>query len=184
MSEVSSTAVNDDLVVCFEPEKCGGISLRLAVVDDDAFFLHLYEGVRAPECAVFGWAEEQFRAFCALQFRFREAGYAGYELGLQHMVVERNGAPVGRLSVLRELQCWRLINIELLPAERARGIGSCLIQGLQRHAARQGLGVRLRVGLGNPAQRLYERNGFVVEADDGFMLQMAWSDAVSEGRDQ
>jgi GNAT superfamily N-acetyltransferase len=65
----------------------------------------------------------------------------------------------------------------LAPHHQGRGIGSVVLRALLRHADRRGMAVRLNVLRGSAAQRLYERHGFVVEAEDPIDVFMVRSPA-------
>jgi GNAT superfamily N-acetyltransferase len=54
----------------------------------------------------------------------------------------------------------------LAPHHQGRGIGSAVLRALLAHADARGVTVRLNVLRGSAAQRLYERYGFVAEAED------------------
>jgi ribosomal protein S18 acetylase RimI-like enzyme len=58
-----------------------------------------------------------------------------------------------------------LSQIELLPAFQGQGIGSQLITDLMDEARQQNLPITLQVLKVNPAQRLYQRLGFVVTGE-------------------
>ncbi len=54
----------------------------------------------------------------------------------------------------------------LAPQHQGRGLGSAVLRTLLARTDAQGLTVRLNVLQGSAAQRLYERHGFVVAAQD------------------
>jgi ribosomal protein S18 acetylase RimI-like enzyme len=60
----------------------------------------------------------------------------------------------------------------LLPAFRARGLGSQLLRDLLDEADRDAKITSIHVEVHNPARRLYERLGFVVAEDKGMYLFM------------
>ena len=72
-------------------------------------------------------------------------------------------------------------NIELDPRFQGQGIGTAILQDMQRDAAEQGLEVRLQVLKVNPARRLYERLGFEVTGETETDRQMAWRAGPSHG---
>ena len=84
------------------------------------------------------------------------------------------GNPAGMLAVCRSAERWVLVNIELLPAARGKGIGSELIARLQQDAVSAGVGLRLQAASASPVVRLYERCGFESVTDDGMVRQMEW----------
>ncbi|SNS35055.1 Acetyltransferase (GNAT) family protein [Streptosporangium subroseum] len=54
----------------------------------------------------------------------------------------------------------------LAPHHQGRGLGSAVLRAILERADAQGMIVRLNVLQGSAARRLYERHGFVVEAQD------------------
>lgn len=54
----------------------------------------------------------------------------------------------------------------LAPHHQGRGLGSAVLRAVLERADARGLAVGLNVLQGSPARRLYERHGFVVEAQD------------------
>ena len=84
---------------------------------------------------------------------------------------------VGRLSVDRVADPWYVVDLAVLPPARGRGIATELLARLQVEAAAAGASIELHVAAGNPAQRLYQRNGFSVTAKEGPDLQMKWAPA-------
>jgi ribosomal protein S18 acetylase RimI-like enzyme len=90
-------------------------------------------------------------------------------------VILLDDRPIGRLYVARREDEILLIDIALLPEYRNAGIGTRLLRDLLAEAAQAGKPVRGHVQKGNPAQRLYERLGFVRMADRGVYWLIEWS---------
>ncbi|MFJ9410248.1 GNAT family N-acetyltransferase [Streptomyces sp. NPDC101393] len=70
----------------------------------------------------------------------------------------------------------------LAPHHQGRGLGSAVLGTLLERADARGMTVRLQVLQGSAAQRLYERHGFVVEAQDPidvFMVRAAGAGAAA-----
>ncbi|HMC32156.1 MAG TPA: GNAT family N-acetyltransferase [Candidatus Angelobacter sp.] len=148
------------------------ISLRPYRADDDAFLFQLYASTRLPEIAPFGWPPAQQEAFLRMQFDARQRWYAMSYQQAEHHIIEQDGAAVGRMMVFRQPAAAVLVDIALLPEQRGRGIGGGLIQTLIEQCDRAKLPLRLQVLRTNPAQRLYERLGFVRTGEDQIYLQM------------
>lgn len=81
-------------------------------------------------------------------------------------VLERDGRPVGLLKLARRELDWELVQIQLIPALQGSGHGRALLEDLLVDARQAGATVRLSVLKLNPARRLYERLGFVVETEN------------------
>jgi len=63
----------------------------------------------------------------------------------------------------------------LAPQYQGRGLGSAVLGAVLDRADAQGVSVRLDVLQGSAARRLYERHGFVVEAQDPIDVRMVRS---------
>ncbi|MEU5091012.1 GNAT family N-acetyltransferase [Streptomyces sp. NPDC021356] len=61
---------------------------------------------------------------------------------------------------------WWLEHFYLAPRHQGRGLGSAVLGTLLERADAEGTAVALNVLQGSPARRLYERHGFVLEAED------------------
>jgi ribosomal protein S18 acetylase RimI-like enzyme len=83
------------------------------------------------------------------------------------ILVDETGAGVGRLLVGRSGAVLHVLDLRVATAHRGRGIASAALGALLDEADAEGLAVELHVEPGNPARRLYERLGFVVEPGPG-----------------
>jgi len=79
-----------------------------------------------------------------------------------YSIIEYGGVDIGALAVERYPTHIQLTQIFILPSHQNRGIGTSLIRELAREARESGKPLRLLVLSGNPARRLYEREGFRV----------------------
>ena len=151
------------------------MSLRPATAADDAFLRRVYAGTREDELAPLPWSEAEKQAFLSMQFDAQDRHYRAHFPGARFDVVERGGAPIGRLIVDRDEDEIRLLDIALLPEHRGGGAGTALLRELLAEAAAQSKRVAIHVERANPARRLYERLGFRVESDeDAIYLFMIW----------
>ena len=89
--------------------------------------------------------------------------------------MESRGQPIGCLNVEWLSGEVKLKRVFLLPAFQKRGIGSQLVRQVLSEATLAGLPVRLRGFRVNPAQRLWQRLGFVVsgETDSHILMEYA-----------
>ena len=161
---------------------CVGVRLRAASAGDEDFLFALYASTRQDEMAAWRWEAAQQETFLRLQFRAQQQRHAAERDAGDHQIIYRDGAPVGRILVVRSADEIRLADIALLPEHRGAGIGSALIWDLQAEAARAGLPLCLHVARDNAAAaRLYERLNFVVTGDTGSHLRMEWRPAAGGG---
>lgn len=151
-----------------------GIALRDAQPCDEAFLRALYRGSREAELALTGWSEAAKQAFADSQFTLQDRHYRKHYGAASFLVIERAGAPIGRLYLQRDDEELRVIDVLLVASARNAGIGTAILKSLQRDAARQGIAVTLHVEAGNPARALYARLGFREEASEGPYVRMRW----------
>ena len=146
--------------------------LRPAREQDREFLFLLYSSTRADEIAALGWPAAQQQAFLRMQFNAQQRWYETAFAGAEHQIIESGSQPIGRIVVLREQGSWHLIDISLLPAYRAQGMGGELLRDLIRDCKQAGANLKLQVLNTNPARRLYERLGFISTGQDQIYTQM------------
>jgi ribosomal protein S18 acetylase RimI-like enzyme len=153
------------------------LALRPAGDDDEAFLLRLYATTR-PDLAVI--PEPQRAMILSGQYEAQRAGYSAAFPDSQHLVVEVDGDPAGRLWFHRSHVELRVIDITLLPERQGHGIGTELLRRLIDEGAAAGVPVRLTVARDNPrAIALYRRLGFVARAEDELRASMELSPPAS-----
>jgi ribosomal protein S18 acetylase RimI-like enzyme len=150
------------------------IILRKAEPQDDAFLFQVYASTRAEELAVVDWSAEQKEAFLRMQFDAQRSHYLTHYPQAEYSLICRGDEPIGRLIMDRPPEMIHVIDLALLPGARGQGIGTRLLRELQTEAAAKGLPLRLYVEIFNPAQRLYQRLGFVQTAEQGVYLELEW----------
>jgi ribosomal protein S18 acetylase RimI-like enzyme len=150
------------------------VTLRPARTDDAAFFRQLYASTRDEELGALDWSPSQREIFLSLQIEAQDRHYRAYHPQARFDVIERDGAPVGRLVVDRSERLIQLLDIALLPAERGRGLGSALLCELREEAEKKGSLILLHVLRTSPALRLYTRLGFHMLREEGLHVAMEW----------
>ena len=141
-----------------------GLGLRPATPDDEAALYALHrEAMRDYVEATWGWNEEWQRAHFTVHYAPR-----------RNAVIVRGdeAVDIGRLSLTLHWRWTFLRDIELVAAERNRGIGGAVVDAVIAMAAARSQHVELNVLACNPARRLYARRGFRVVRDDGVRLRM------------
>lgn len=142
-----------------------GCALRAASRGDEPFLFALHRAaMRDYVDAVWGWDEQWQRNHFAANYAPR-----------RHAVIVRvapEAQDIGRISLTRHWRRFFLRDIELIAAERNRGIGTAILRALLALASAEGRAVELLVLKHNPAQRLYARLGFRIVADDGARFTM------------
>lgn len=151
-----------------------GYALRSATEADAAFERILFETARPDAVFLDAWPEEMRKPFLDQQFQFQSVHYRrSYPYALRRIVLAGE-EPIGRLILDRGTQEWCVVDIALLPAWRGRGLGGALLRAIQAAAAEAGAPVTLMVDMGNPAQRLYARLGFVTTEEAPPDVAMVW----------
>ena len=125
---------------------------RLATEADRDFVFHVKTAtLRYAVEAAWGWEEDAQRKLHDERF---DAG------GLEVLLDGEERA--GFLKVRREADGLHLVSVFLLPPWQSQGIGTSIVEGLQREASQAGIPLRLRVLKANVrARALYARLGFV-----------------------
>jgi ribosomal protein S18 acetylase RimI-like enzyme len=145
--------------------------LRAAGPGDGDLLLAVYASTRAAELALVAWDEATKRAFVEQQYAAQDTHYRAHYPGAAWQVIEAGGEPAGRLIVHRGERDIRVMDISLLPAHRARGLGTAILGELAAEADAAQRRLSIHVEHTNPARRLYERLGFVaVETGEVYVL--------------
>lgn len=154
--------------------------LRRIEPSDRAFLLALYAELREPDVRALGLQGAAANAFVAQQFDAQASAYARYP-GLASQLILDSGAPVGRLLVAHWAHEVRIVDLAIVAAARGRGIGTLLLEQVQREAHSQGVPATIHVERFNPAWRLYERLGFTLaeEREDGVYVLLRSAPAIA-----
>lgn len=160
------------LVALHLPETELRLGLRDETRDDLDFSAALYAQTREAELCRVGWSDEARLAFCRGQFDAQHAHYEKHYPRAQFLVVEYDGARIGRIYFEQTASELRLMEITIDAAFRNRGIGGAISGSLLAHAVREGIAMGLHVESFNPAMRLYQRQGFKAVEERGIYLYM------------
>src|ERR1051325_11420908 len=151
-----------------------GLTFRPITEADLPFLSRLYASTRTEELSVLDWSEEQKAAFLRQQFEAQHAHYQTYFAGSDFLLIERAGAPIGRLYLWRAAEEHRIVDIAFLTEHRRRGLGLALLRDVLDAAAAAQKPVLIHVEKFNPAMSLYRRLGFVAVAEEGAYDLMRW----------
>lgn len=138
------------------------------------FLCTLYGSTRADELMRTGWPEATKSLFVVQQFSAQHGEYAQRYPDIERLIVERDGAPIGRCYLSMSGDSCHLIDIALMPGARGHGYGSALLSDLKSCAAAEHKSVTLSVVPDNPARRLYIRLGFLTTQTTATRIRMAW----------
>jgi ribosomal protein S18 acetylase RimI-like enzyme len=120
------------------------------------------------------WSDEQKQTFLLWQFAAQTSHYDKNYEGADFLIVERDGASIGRIYLDRREDEIEIIDIALLPECRGSGLGSRLLRDVMREAEEGGKGVMIYVENFNPARHLYDRLGFRHIDTNGVYHVMKW----------
>jgi len=138
------------------------IILRQAEAELYDFALRLYLLTMQPYVQeLVTWDEPEQRATFAAQWKLDEVS-----------IISVDGNDVGWLQVAELPAEIRLQKFYISPRYQGSGIGSEVLGDLLVTWRSTGKKIVLRVLVNNPARRLYERLGFSVTLEDGFLLRM------------
>lgn len=154
-----------------------GIGLRPQTEGDLPFLRRLYVSLRWEEVSrVPHWDDAMRLAFLEDQHARQHHHYTTHYSRSDFLIVERDGAPVGRLALDRgHASDLRVVDIAFLPEARGQGLGTALLSAAQEEALADGKGVSIHVEGENPARRLYARLGFRDVGQNGPYWLMAWA---------
>lgn len=149
-----------------------GISFRPETDDHRSFVAALYASTRRDEFAQLGWPAEMLAAFLAEQHAAQRAHYRTIHPGAEWLIVEQDGAPIGRLYLETRSASLHVIDISLIAKRRGQGIGGAILADLIDHGEALERAVTLQVEQANRASRLYRRLGFRTVRDNGIYQAM------------
>ncbi|HEX8063403.1 MAG TPA: GNAT family N-acetyltransferase [Allosphingosinicella sp.] len=151
-----------------------GIAYRPAADEDLSFLSLVYASTRIEEVARTGWPLETQRQFLTHQFDAQHRHYRQHYPGAEWLVIERDGAAIGRLYIEEWPDQIRLIDIALVPDHRGGGAGGAILADLMDMAAAAEKPLTIHVEKNNPAMRLYRRLGFEPIDEHGVYDLMEW----------
>ncbi len=141
---------------------------------DLPFVAALYASTRAEELALTGWPEAQQQLFLDQQHRAQDHHYRTYYPEMEWLILQQDGATIGRLYLSEWENEFRVVDISLIASHRGRGVGGAVFADVLAAAAAAGKGVSTHVEKSNPARRLYLRLGFTVAGDKGVYELLQW----------
>ena len=150
-----------------------GVGYRPERDSDRPFLAALYASTRAEELGGLGWPEPMLKAFLDQQFQAQHRHFRiAYPDG-EWLIVERSGAPIGRLYLNDTEEALHGIDIALVGECRGSGIGAAIVGDMIDQAHEAGKAVSFYVEKRNSgAARLYRRLGFADVEDHGVYQRM------------
>lgn len=159
------------------------LTWRPGSAEDTPLLLALFRSTKGAELAPLGFTAEQLEPLLQMQFHARQTSYgATYPRALDMILCLEDGTAVGRHLVDRQPDCYRSVDLAVLPEHRNRGIGTWALRQVQQLAQVECVPLRLRVIEADRAVHLYERLGFEKIASDEISYEMEWRPANIPGR--
>ena len=151
------------------------LTWRRAEAADEPLLFRLFAVNKAAEFAPLGLAAQELDSLLLMQYRARQQSYAqSFPAAVDTILCRGDGAAVGRHLVERQPNCYRGVDLAVLPEHRNRGVGAWALRQIQQAAALEEIPFRLRVVKSNPALRLYERLSFLRAGSDELSFNMEW----------
>ena len=151
------------------------LTLRPATSADDQLLFEIYASTRAAELEQVPWTDEQKSSFVLQQHVAQHSAYHQRHPDGQFLVIEHDGASVGRLyRATLDGGEIRLLDIALLPEHCGQGIGTALLRDLMAEVDGGAMTLSLHVEFWNPALRLYERLGFIEAGRNDVHVRMEY----------
>lgn len=155
------------------------MTTRSATAADEEFLFRLFAAAKAGDFAALGLDAQQLRPLLEMQYRARKFSYGkDFPAAVDMIVCLADGTAAGRHLVERQAQCYRTIDLAVLPEYQKRGAGTWALRQIQQAAALEGTPCRLSVLKSSPALRLYERLGYVRVSADELSYEMEWQPRV------
>jgi len=149
------------------------VQLRASDESDNELLYRIFvESHGDLAAAVADWDDARKKSFLRSQFQIQQEQYRGHYPQARFDVVVADGQVIGNFYVAPGADELLLVDVNLLPEFRNRGIGGALLQDLLDESENSNKPVSLHVMQGNPAIRLYERIGFEVVAQEGVYSRM------------
>lgn len=151
-------------------------SLRAARFEDLPFLRQLYRSFRKEEFANIPWPQESKDAFLDQQFDLQHRYYIAAFPGTDFLIMEKDGAPIGRLYLQMAAIEWHIIDIGFLSQWRNHGLGSAILNSIRNAAITEQItGIVLHVDRTNTrAQKLYQASGFQEVETSVTHIRMQW----------
>jgi GNAT superfamily N-acetyltransferase len=155
----------------------GTIALRPAAggPSEEAFLYLLFASNRAAEMALMPISPADKEFLLQVQFRSMNDTYRKNFPTARYDIIELDRWPVGRIVTEVQANCVYYVDFALLPQAQGVGIGTTVLAAALEEPRRLGLPARLRSFSYNwAAQRLYDKLGFTVIAEEPPQVVLEW----------
>ncbi|NYF80597.1 GNAT family N-acetyltransferase [Granulicella arctica] len=151
-----------------------------ATLADEDFLRELFGDAHSEEYIPLGLPPSALGEMLAMQYRAQRTTYEAQFPNAVNEVIWMESVRVGRVLIDESSSEIRLVDVALLGPWRGAGVGTSILKVLCTRARRARLPLRLSVRLGNRAERLYSRLGFVRTGCDGMNVAMELREPMNE----
>lgn len=156
----------------------GVLRLRPERDDDHDFRYRLFCDSRLPEWYAAPLDPAVRARVMEHQFRAQTETYAARFPRARFDIIELGGERIGRIVVNRPGPHLHLVDHNIVPAQRNKGIGTAIMHALMDEARGAGIPFRLKVASSNdPSLRLYLRLGFKPIEEIPAYIELEWKAA-------
>lgn len=151
-----------------------GLRFRTIHEGDMDFLKKVYRSTRETELNLTSWNEQQKSNFISQQFEAQHQYYTENYTGAHFTLILVGEQRAGRLYAVEWPDEIRIIDLTLLPEFRGKGYGSQILRSILDHGATNRKKVGIHVERTNPAMKLYDRLGFLIQEDKGVYQFLEW----------
>lgn len=153
----------------------GKLRLRGEHADDAAFLFALFRSHALAPLAAMGADEATTEALVRMQFASASATYRAQHAAARFDIIERDGAPIGRLITDPGGATACMVDYALVAECRGGGLGTAIIAAVLEQLAPRDRPMRVTVAATNEASlRLCAKLGFRRVAEAGPLLVLEW----------
>lgn len=157
------------------PSPHGMIRLRPERAEDHGFRYQLFCDSRLPEWYVVPMDPAMRAQLMEHQFRAQTETYLARFPRARFDILELGGERIGRIVVNRPGPYLHLVDHNIVPQLRNKGLGTTIMRALMAEARSAGIPFRLKVASSNdPSLRLYLRLGFVPIQEIPAYIELEW----------
>jgi len=142
--------------------------------DHEALFQVFVDSREDLSAVVAGWDEFNKDTFLRIQFQAQQKQYHNSFPDARFEVIVTEDNIIGHIYVASINDELRLVDVNLLPLFRNRGIGSALLRDLLDEGEYSNKRVTLHVQENNQAAHLYRNLGFLQLGENGIYQYMEW----------
>jgi RimJ/RimL family protein N-acetyltransferase len=158
------------------PSPYGVLRLRPEREDDHDFRYQLFCDSRLPEWYTAQMDPAVRARLMQHQFRAQTETYQARFPRARFDIIELGGERIGRIVVNRPGPHLHLVDHNIVPALRNKGIGTAVMHALMEEARGAGIPFRLKVASSNdPSLRLYLRLGFKPIHEVPAYIELEWT---------